>query len=206
MFADAPSSNFSVLCVVHDGNCPLITTLERRWAKAKTMPYLSLISKIFSGYGLPYRWVRKFPAYCRWACETCDILESGKNAVLRYSARPWSIISLWSTWKYNQQSPQLTETRNSCHLVHRAGVNAAGCLLLWSGNHTLCWSRNKAGCSHHNVEPHPTESGALESYVGLRSIKMTVLFTQLFHYALLKGTERDCLTCFSFVYLFFFIG
>ena len=79
-------------------------------------------------------------------------------------------------------------------------------LLLWSRNHTLCWSCNRTGCSHYDVEPHPTESGALESYVGLRSIKMTVLFTQLFHHALLKGTERDYLTCFSFVYLFFFIG
>lgn len=49
------------------------------------------------------------------------------------------------------------------------------------------------------MEPHPTESDVLQNYVGLRSIKMTVLFAQLFHYALLKGQERDCLTCFQFV-------
>lgn len=64
-------------------------------------------------------------------------------------------------------------------------------LFLWSRSHTLCWSCNRTGCSHDNVEPHPTESGALESYVGLRSIKMTVLFTQIFHYILLQGTERE---------------
>lgn len=35
---------------------------------------------------------------------------------------------------------------------------------------------------------------------------MTVLFTQLLYYVVLKGKERDCLTCFQFVYLFSFIG